>query len=559
MTKKYKYALILLLVVFGIGFFLRVYRLNQNTPELYSDEVGHYYYYHNFLDNGTSLLRKFFDISFTATLFAGLNPLGVRLMSAIFGTLTILVGFYFAKVLAKTTQTNLYLRVALVFSFLLAILPWNIAISRLGHTHVPINVFTGLLHLFLYLSAKNTLQKALSFIPFLIGAYYYPTLILMSPLILIIPIKEMFWDNQKYRKQMFAFGAIFTLLILGFLVSKYQVFNTSSRGLDLAIWRDINVTANSNLYRGLARQTDPSLFSLYQQPESLVSKLFYNYPLSIIFKFTENYLSFFTINNLFLKGDPILRHSTGMTGNFYLFLLPFMLYGAYKFFTSSTKKDTKILIALWILASPIPAAITKDGAGYLLRSISLYPVLTLFCAFGLVYTLEIFKNYFAKLLFGVSLFGLFIFSFFYYFYGYFHVYPSLAKDSFEYGFKSLSDFQQKENSSLLIIWEDKYPYSQFCFWQKLPFTVCNPSKTNTRETLGQSRVDLPSNNIFFSLPKNENDLQQIIKKYQPDFIALSTRFLANYPKVFLSLELVDTIKNPDNTISFYIYQVEKIN
>lgn len=557
MTKKYKLALIFLFAIFGLGLFLRLYRLDQNVPELYSDEVGHYYYLENIKNSSVSLVRRVSYLFFTASWVVGLNPLGVRLGSAIFGSFTVLVGFYFAKALAKKSQNNLYLRVALIFSLLLAVLPWNIAISRLGHTHVPIIVFTSLLHLFLYLSATSSLQKILSFIPFLIGSYYYPTLILMSPLILFIPAKELFWDNQKYRKQMLVFSSVFVGIVLAFLLIKYQVFNTNSRGLDLAIWRDVNVTADSNLYRGLARFSSPSLFSLYQDPEVLVSKVFYNYPLSIIFKFTENYLSFFSPNFLFLKGDPILRHSTGMTGNFYLFLLPFLAYGGYSFFAGKTDKNTKILIALWVLASPVPAAITKDGAGYLLRSISLYPLLTYFCAVGLVLSFDVFKSYFAKAIYFIVLSGFFIFSSFYYFYGYFHVYPGLAKNSYEYGFKDLSDFQQNSGSNMLIIWEDKYPYNQFCFWQKLPFSLCDPSKTNLRETLGESRIDLPSKRIIFSLPKNEADLDIVVKKYQPEFIVLSTRFAENYPKYFLNARLENTVINPDKTISFYIYQVNK--
>lgn len=557
MTKKYKLSLLLLLLIFGIGLFLRLYRLEQNVPELYSDEVGHYYYLENIKNDSVGLIRRVSYLFFTASWVVGLNPLGVRLASAIFGSLTILVGFYFARVLAKKSQSNLYLRVALVFSFLLSILPWNIAISRLGHTHVPIIVFTSLLHLLFYLSSTNNLQKILSFVPFLIGSYYYPTLILMSPLILFVPAKQFFWDNRKYRKQILLASTIFAGIILGFLITKYQIFNTNSRGLDLAIWRDVNVTANSNLYRGLARFSSPSLFSLYQDPELLVNKVFYNYPFSIVFKFTENYLSFFSPNFLFLKGDPVLRHSTGMTGNFYLFLLPFLVYGIYSFFAGKTDKNTKILIALWVLASPIPAAITKDGAGYLLRSISLYPLLTYFCAAGLVHSFEIFKSFVAKAIYFIVLSGFFIFSCSYYFYGYFHVYPSLAKESFEYGFKDLSEFQQKIGSSMLIIWEDKYPYNQFCFWQKLPFSLCDTSKTNLRETLGETRIDLPSKKIIFSLPKSEVDLELVVKKYQPEFIALSTRFTENYPKFFLNSVLEKTVINPDKTISFYIYQVNK--
>ncbi len=554
MTKKYKLSLLLLAGIFFLGLALRLYRLNLNVPELYADEVGHYYYFQHLQNHTVSLVRQISYLFFTSTWFFDLTPLGVRLPSAIFGAFTILAGFFFASSLSKKSGTNLYLRVGLAFAFLIATLPWNYSISRLGHTHISILVLACLIHLFLYLRSSSNVQKIISFIPFIVGAYYYPSLVLMSPLVLIIPAKELLWDNKKHRKTTVISGLIFLSITLWFLVSKYQVFNPSSRGLDLAIWRDVNVTADSNLYRGIAKDSQPSLFSFTKNPEDISNKLLFNYPLSVAKEFAENYLSFFEPSHLFLKGDPILRHSTSMVGSIYLFLLPFLVYGIYKFYSENQPKNLKLFITLWALASPIPAAITKDGSGYLLRSITLYIFLTYFCALGLVFSYNFFKTNFSRLFYSLALALTITFSCFHYFYGYFHVYPTLAASSFEYGFKSLSDFQKLENSTLLITWEDKYPYEHFCFWQKLPYETCDQNKTNTRELLGETRVDLPIEKVLFSLPKNEIELENVVGKYQPEYIALSSRFLNNYPTYFKDLKLVREIKNPDTTTSFFIYK-----
>lgn len=559
MTTKTKLSYLLLAITFFLGLALRLYRLDQNIPELYADEAGHYYYKNYLTDPDQSLTKKLLSITFTATNIFGLNPFGARFMSAIFGSVLVLVGFYFAKFLDKLSGSKNYLRVGLVSSLLFATLPWSFAISRIGHTHIVIVTLLGLLHIMLFVNSKSLLQKLISLVPLLIGTYYYPTLAIMSPLILFIPAKQMVWDNQKYRIQILVSGLLFIVITLFTMINRFQILSTSSRAFDLSIWRDVNVTADANLYRGIARLSPASIFSFNLVPEKVVNKIYFNLPLSVASKFTKNYLSFFTIDSLFLKGDPILRHSTGMVGNFYLFLLPFMILGAYKFFTGTNSKDTKTLIALWVLASPIPAAITKDGAGYLLRSISLYPILTYFCALGLVCSFAYFKSSSIKIIYGIFLFVIFMLSVHYYFFGYFHVYPSLAKNSFEYGFKGLSDFQQSTKDKMLIIWEDKYPIGLFCFWQNLPYDVCKSENLGESEVVGETRVDLPNKNIYFSLPKNEKDLEEIITKYKPNHIALSNRFLENFPTYFKKYKIVDIIKNPDDTSNFYIYQVEKIN
>ena len=514
-----------MLLFFFLGLALRLYRLDQNTPELYADEAGHYYYKNYLTDPAQNISKKILSITFTATNIFGLNPFGARFMSTLFGSLLIVVGFYFAKSLDKLSGSKNYLRVGLISSLLFATLPWSFAISRIGHTHIVIVTILGLLHIMLFINSKSLLQKLLSLVPLLIGTYYYPTLAVMSPLILFIPAKQMVWDNQKYKKQVIISGTLFVALVIYTMISRFQILSTTSRAFDLSIWRDVNVTADANLYRGIARLSPASIFSINLAPESVVNKIYFNFPLSVISKFTENYLSFYTTNNLFLKGDPVLRHSTGMVGNFYLFLLPFMLYGSYRFFLGATSKDNKTLIALWLVASPIPAAITKDGAAYLLRSISLYPILTYFCALGLVCSFDYFKSVSTKIIYCLLLLAVFTFSAHYYLFGYFHVYPSLAKNSFEYGFKGLSDFQQTTKVKMLVIWEDKYPIGLFCFWQNLPYDVCKAENLNKSEIVGESRVDLPNKNIHFSLPKNEKDLEAIVTKYKPSHIALSTRFL----------------------------------
>ena len=203
MTAKTKYTYFLLAIIFFLALFLRVYRLGVDNPTIYADEAGHYFMRNYLLEAHISISRQILYRTFSATWIVGVNPLGARLFSAIYGSLAVVVGFFFAKTLTKLSDSKLYLRVALVFAILIAILPWNYAISRIGHTHIPIVVIMTLLHFGLYLNAKNWQGKLVSLIPYAIGGYFYPSLIVMSPFVLIVPAVDIIKDKSINKKYLF--------------------------------------------------------------------------------------------------------------------------------------------------------------------------------------------------------------------------------------------------------------------------------------------------------------------------------------------------------------------
>ena len=552
MTRKTKLSYLLLGLVFTLGLFLRFFRLNLNLPSLYADEVSHYYYLQNLRSQGTSFFLKIFDLLFTGTWLVGLNPLGVRMLSAIYGSLAVIFGFFFAKTITKTNNSKQYLRVAIVYALLISMIPWSFSLSRLGHTHISFIILMTFLHVTLYLNSVNWKTKIISLIPFLVGSYLYPSLMVISPIVLFFPLLDILKSSHLQKKYIYIGSFAIIVAIFGVLSYRYKISDPNRRGLDLAIWRDPNVTSDSNLYRGEARLSSPTIFSFNSDTEKLANKLVFNYPISVASTFSKNYLSFFSPDFLFIKGDNILRHSTGMVGELYLFLLPFMAYGIFVFFRDQTTKN-KMVFLTWILASPIPAAITKDGATYLLRAVTLMPFLTYFCALGVVTIYEATRSNLIKVLYTLTLSFIMLFSSYYYFYGYFHVYPALSANSFEFGFKELADFQSDNPGKMLIVWEDKYPFAHFCFWQNLPYSVCEFSKTNTRVQIGQTRVDLPLPNVLFSLPISVDDLKLITQQYSPKYIAVPSKYKKLLSLSTKNFKVVRVILNPDQSVAFEIY------
>lgn len=561
MKKNKAVIFISVVLIFILGLSLRLYRLDQNTPPLYADETGHYQYRALLNDPSISIVTKaerlllYGPLSYTW--FLGLSTFAARLPSAINGSLICLSVFLLAMAVSQRLKIKHWLPASLLVCLLSAILPWSFMMSRL-FSHIPLMLFFICLHLFLFIKSRSIKSDLISLIPLFVGTYYYMSMAAIVPFVLVLVFFSIYKRSlPAHKKYYLGISALIGSLFLYLFIAKFGLLDPQGRGLDLAIWNDVNVTADANKFRGFARLSNPTIFSFGADTEKIGNKLVFNYPVSVIGVFVKNYLSFFSPDFLFLKGDTVLRHSTGMVGQFFPFLIPFMLYGAFIFFKNADGK-LRSLFLVWILVSPIPAAITKDGAFYLLRVITLMPFLTYFSGLGLVESVSWFKNKIIKTVYVIVIFSIGLYSAYYFYFGYFHVYPELAAQSYEFGFKEIADFQRSNREKMLIVWDDKYPTLYFCFWQKLPANLCDSSNTKSTDTVGETPIFLPLNNLLFTLPKTESDFYSVIVKYKPIYIVISSRYSGVYPNIEKQNNLVKTISYPDQSTAFSIYQVNKL-
>ncbi len=552
MKKNKYYPLIILSAIFLIGLFLRLYRINLNSPALYADETGQYFVFKSILEGTSSFIEHLIKLSFSFTWFLGLKPLGVRLPAAIYGSLLIPLVYFLGLSFSGGKKNE-----SLVFAGMTAIIPWDFMISRIGHSHIPIMIFMVCLHVLLYHRAKTIKTYILSFLPLGVAMVYYPSVIFIVPFIVIhflLEINKLF--DRKFRLPFFAGLVSLTLVFGAFLSFRFHLFSAGGRGLDLVIWNDVNTPWQTDKYRALSWNSEPTVFSFGLPPEKLANKLVYNRAMANLSTFAHNYFTFFSPDWLFFKGDAILRHSTGQVGAFYPFLIPFMLYGAFVFFKVADKK-TKQIFLIWILASPIPAAITKDGAGYLLRVVTVLPFLTYFCALGIVESFNLIKKN-LRIPYGIIVGLIGLYSAYYFFFGYFHVYPSLSARSYEYGFKELSDFQVANNNApMLVIWDGYYHNNDFRFWQATPFSEYSSFKI--KETvIGESHFNQTFTNLYFVNPKSLNDLQRFLSVFPIKYIVLPDRYFINYPTE-IDAEFATpsaVIKYPDQTPALRVYNLE---
>ncbi len=535
---------------------LRVYRLGLNVPPLFGDEVG---------GNYNALIKLFspapffiriprilFAVFSTYIWFLGFSPLAVRLPVAIYGTVLVVSLYFFAKAVNRELEERNEW-VGPLTSILVAVLPWSLHISRLAHTGVLIFMNLVSLHWIFYLKAQKTKKYLLSLLPLLLATYFYPSSLILTPLVFILVFRRVYFliDKQKIKKYLMVFCGFLLMAVIFFTLA---LFRFKERGFELAIWRDVNVTADTDHWRSLARISSPTAFTLFSNPEK-TNRFFFNYPVSVLNIFFRNYWSFFSPDFLFLKGDPVLRHSTQMVGVLYPFLAPFLVYGAFLLFSSRNRK-LKEFFLFWILVSPLSAAITRDGQGYLYRVLTMLPLFTYLSALGLMRFLLSFKGK-IRLALSATFLLIAVCSTLYFLYGYFQVYPALAAKSYEFGFKELSDFQVSHNSEpMLVIWDGYYPHFYFRFWQATPvreYSLFSPKDIH----IGQSVFHQRYPNLYFSLPRKEADLRGFLEKNGIVYFAFPAILKEKFSGYsFLTLTPFKVVNYPDGAPAFEIYEAE---
>ncbi len=235
-----------------------------------------------------------------------------------------------------------------------------------------------------------------------------------------------------------------------------------------------------------------------------------------------------------------------------------MIYGAFLFFKSKDWKIKQIFL-VWILISPVPAAITKDGAGYLLRAITMMPFLTYLSALGLVESIKLIKPKF-KLIYLLIITGIGLYFIYSFLFAYFHVYPARAAKSYEFGFKELSDFQIKhESKPTLVVWDGYYPHLYFRFWQATDakeYSLFIPTKIQINQSVFYKMYP----NLYFSLPQSVTDLREFLEEDDISFIVFPSELRERYSEYpLLDQPPFETVFYPDKTPAFYIYQIDKGN
>ena len=507
-----------LALIIAVALALRIYKLDLVPPSINWDEAANGYNAWTIANYGTDEWGKpypWYFISFRdnkhpvhiyiTSIFVkifGLSDFTVRLPSAIFGTLNVVLLFFLTKLLFRN---NL---IGLIAAFLLAISPYGIQFSRYNHeANFALFFFLlGLTLFFLGIEKKN-IALSFAFLSFGICLISYHSSKAIVPITILILM--IFYLRQIINlKKFFLLGGLFFSLFL------------------------IIIALNRPLL-GLARLRQSSI----QEEQIKKTYLYKEYKsrmfgkLEVIF---NQYSSHFQPQFLFLTGDKNPRHSSQYVGEFYkidgfflslgtIFLVLSMLRGKNNFWERI--KIPFIIITLALVA-PLPSTFVRD-APHAGRSLFMMGIWHIIAAYGIFRLIEIFKNHYFKkaILFGI-IFLTYIFSLKIknFLIPYFQEYSKSYAVDWQYGMKEIVQFVSKhpEYSKIYMTDTQAQPYIFFLFYLKTPiqqllgyvqYAETDESRTyNTISSFGKYHFggwevmkSIPSPGVLYILTSSQYD------------------------------------------------------
>lgn len=427
---------ILLVLVVIVTFFLRAFQVVNNPPSLSWDEVSIGYNAYSILKTGRDEHGKilpldafaaygdykppipiYLTVPFVA-LF-GLNELAVRLPAVIFGTLTVLLTYFLVKELfKKSLLTSHFL---LLTSFLLAISPWHINLSRAGF-EATIALFFVVLGAYLVLKAR-TIPKLwiVAWLPYVASMYTFNSARYFS---VIFGLGLIVFSFQEIRRNIkrFTIGVILSLILLTPLLPHLFSKESRLRFTEVNIFTDSSVvnTANERIER---------------EGGSILAKIVNNRRVGFARSYMIHFLDTFEPWFLFVKGDGNPKFSVQDVGQLYLIEAPFLVIGILALFLT----DPRIagLLLFWIIAAIIPAATARETP-HALRLLNSLPVWQIFVAYGIYFSMSKAKSQKSIVLVNAScllLIVLYLLSFAYYLHSYYRHYPNEFSAEWQYGYK----------------------------------------------------------------------------------------------------------------------------
>jgi hypothetical protein len=417
--------------------FLRLYNLSHVPPSPSLDEVSIGYNAYSILKTGADeygtkfpiLLRAYDD--FRPALYVylvipfvwllGLTVAAVRLPSVVLSLVTIWVTYKIGQLVGKK-----YLSFPLlgeIAAMFLAISPWHIYISRLGHeANIGLTLVT--LAVYFFLSAvtdRNKRNLLLSGLTFGLSVHGYQSEKIITPVLLVLGgllFRKELWKQKRTA------GIAFALCVAIALPAAVATFSPQG----MARFHGTSAfSPDEPRFVEAARQYDAAKAKGDRLGSVIHGKLMTSADV-----FLGNYVSHFSPSWLFRGGDREAFKAPG-SGLLYVWESVFILGGLWALVKSKMPGNLKIFILAWILAAPVPASLTTQ-APHAMRSFTFIPGLQLLEAFGAWYlAIRLNKNQrqIAAVLIGaVAAMGFTMF-----WNGYFIRFPAEQSDSFQYAMK----------------------------------------------------------------------------------------------------------------------------
>ena len=450
-----KYILILILV---LATFLRIWKLGDVPPSASMDEASIGYNAYSVSKIGVDEYGQFPLISQRAyddwrrstylllvvpfVRLLSLNVIAIRLPAVILSILTVyaayrIVIFLFSKD-SKYAES-----IALLVTFLLAISPWHIYISRLGHesnAYLSFFVFGVLFFLLGIKDKKNILFAIIFFILSMISYYAGQILVPLFILGIMLIYREFIINSLLKDKKMRVQLLLCALVSIPIFWSIFSPAALTRFGGTSTFKPD----AHPQEYAEMINLRNKAAAS-----HDIIGTVIYNRRLFPVRVFIEGYLSHFDPKWLFFNSydEPFKVPRMGLL---YLWELPFILIGSFALlFSKETDNRAKKLIFLWFFLAPFPASVATQ-APHAMRVYAFLPTWQIFTAFGLFFILNKLRG--LKLLGFAAFLVIAIVSLQSFYRNYYIIFPKEQSKSFEYALShAIPAIVSKESSYNTII------------------------------------------------------------------------------------------------------------
>lgn len=451
---------------------LRLAALDRVPPSPSLDEVSLGYNAYSLLRTGMDefgtrypiILRAYDDfrpalyvyVIIPTIALLGLTPFAVRLPSVLLSVATIwatyhLVKIWFTHYMPKAAYRRIAEDVSLGTAVLLAISPWHIYLSRLGH-EVNLGLATVVFALVLFFrsctSARSGWLTASAVMFGLAFASYQSQKIIVPFLIFLLGvlfIKEL-WRTKRRE--------LLLSITIGFLLVLPMTMQSLSREGMIRYTATSAFTESNPAY---ARDRDN--FVAAKMSGNIVGQLM-SYPkLSTLKIFTGNYISHFNIRWLF-TGGPYESHKVPYTGLLYIWEFPLVVLGLVFFWRSPFPGSLKIFMAGWFLSAALPAAITTQ-APHAMRAMTFLPLWQLLSAYAVTRVIER-----VKLPMVLGLTAAVMLSLLSLRTNYFQVFPKTQSDSFQYPLAQALPvvFTMEDGYKHIVVSNEQALYQSYMFY-----------------------------------------------------------------------------------------------
>ncbi len=479
---------------------------------------------------------QYIDIPFIV-LF-GLNTLAVRLPAALFGALTIII-FYLLLTEFFENKT-----IALTGSFLLAILPWHINISRASSEGVISSFFVLLGVYLLYKAIKRKIFSlplyVFSFLSFITSYFFYHAARFFVPAFLPFLFALGFSRYPPTKEKTIGSIIIYFALLLGVIF-----FLTAGGGTGRV--SQVSLLNISGGTKEVKQFTDED-----GRQNPLISRFFHNKLYYYGRLFLTFYSQHFSLDFLFVNnGDPI-RYKLINTGNLYLIEAPFLLLGfAILLYEGIKQKKYLFLIPVtWLLIGALPAALTWEDLPNVMRANLMIPALMMIVAFGFYETLQLTKGtlrQFVIVVCALILFqntALFLHNYFYHSKIHEPWYRSAAEEELVY---TVNNFV-KEGKDIIMTTDRNNNLIFYLFYLKFdPKRFQNLGSPREKDRLVFEHMTFR----YSPCPVSEIDPIKDAYKYKNTIFVVKTDN-CTIPK---NAEILKTIPTPDGLPAFYIVQL----